>query len=318
MPRKGVSVEEGSVVGEEGLTSIADAFQAAKVDAAPDDSGGAVATETVGDAFAVVEGEQPTEPALDSVKQELVNELLPDNADGKEATPADPGSTDFWNQTVEVNLSDGTQQIPLGQLRDGFMRQADYTRKTQELSLLRQKLGDAAEFLEQYQRDPAEFARSIAVEQGLIYQGDKPVAEVRGVKAPTPEEIAAKVEELASQRVQSDPVVQQAMTMQAVETINREFNTLEQTHHVQIPAEVRESIVKEAIEKNIPDFDLLLRARLASVQDQRRQQGQLQGAAPSRPGMSPGAAQAQPGQTPEVTSIEEAWRIAAQELSQLT
>ena len=307
-------------MGEEGLASIAEALEAAKVELAPEGSGGAdPSVSPFDDGTAGVDGEQPTEPALDSVKQELVTELLQSETGGDpDATPPDPGSKEFWEQTVEVNTSDGPQQVPLGQLRDGFMRLADYTRKTQELSLIRKKLGDAAEFYEQYQRDPREFARAIAVEQGFIYAGDEPVAEVRGVKAPTPEEIQAEVDRLAQERIQSDPVVQQAMTAQAVGVINAEFDRLEQEHHIRLPAELRESITREAMDRNVADFDLLLRARLASIEDQRRQQGQLRGAAPSRPGMSPGAAQTQPGQVPEITSIEDAWRAAALELQQLT
>jgi hypothetical protein len=292
---------------------------AAKEEGAPGDAGGANSNPMVnGDADATIGGEQPTEPALDGVKQELVQELLQGETGEPDGSTPEPGSKEFWETPVEVNTPNGPQRIPLGQLRDGFMRQADYTRKTQEISLLRKKLGDAAEFLDQYQRDPAGFARAIAVEQGLVYPGDEPVAEVRGVKAPTPDEIQAQVERLAQERVQSDPVVQQAMTAQAVNVINAEFNRLEGVHHIQLPAELRESIVKESIERNVPDFDLLLRARLASVQDQQRQQGQLRGAAPSRPGMSPGAAQSQPGQAPEISTIEEAWKAAALEVSQLT
>jgi hypothetical protein len=302
----------------EGLTSIADAFAVVKAEAAPAEAGGAsLESAPQGEPPATPEVEQPTEPTLDGVKQELVNELLPsDTAD--EGTPPAPGSSEFWNQSVEVNTVNGTQQVPLGQLRDGFLRQADYTRKTQEIAAMRSHLGDATEFLEQYQNDPAGFARAIAVEQGLIYQGDKPVAEARGIKAPTQKEIDQRVEQLVSERVQSDPAVQEALTIQAHTVIDTEFNRLEQEHHIQLSPDIRESITREAVERNVPDFDLLLRARLASVADQQRQTGQLQGAAPSRPGMSPGAAQAAPEASPPITSIQQAWEQASLEQSQLT
>lgn len=303
---------------EEGLTSIADAFAVVKAEQAPADAGGAELTAVpTPEPVATLEAEQPSEPTLDGVKQELVNELLPTEP-AEEGTPPAPGSNEFWNQAVEVNTVNGTQQVPLGQLRDGFMRQADYTRKTQEVAALRTKLGTAADFLGQYEQDPQAFARAIAVEQGLIYQGDQPVAEVQGVKAPTEDEINQRVEQMVNERVQSDPAVQEALTVQAHATVDAEFDRLETTHQVKLPQEIRESITQEAIERGVPDFDLLLRARLASVQDQRRQTGQLQNAAPSRPGMSPGAAQAAPDAGPPITSIEEAWRQAALEQSQLT
>ncbi len=305
-------------MGEEGLSSIADAFAEAKQDGAPDDSGGAQSGSMVnGDAFATLETEHPTEPTLDGQKQDLVNELLPHETEG-DGTPPDPGSNEFWGQTVEVQTVNGTQQVPLGQLRDGFMRQADYTRKTQQVAQLRKQLGDAADFLDQYRSDPQAFARAIAVEQGLIYQGDKPVAEVQAIKPPTPAEVDQMVEQLAAERIQSDPTVRQAQVLQAQSVVHQEFDRLEQVHHVKLPPELRESITQEAIQRDVADFDLLLRARLASVQDQRRQTGQLQGAAPSRPGSSPGGAQQAPGQGPEINTILEAWQQASLEQSRLT
>jgi len=302
----------------EGLTSIADAFAVAKQEEAPADAGGADPNATViGDAFPTPEAEQPTEPTLDGVKQELVNELLPTELADDGTVPA-PGSSEFWNQAVEVTTVNGTQQVPLGQLRDGFMRQADYTQKTQEVAALRSHLGDATEFLERYQSDPAAFARAVAVEQGLIFQGDKPVTEARGIKAPSAAEIDQRVEQMVNERVSADPAVQEALTANAHATVEVEFDRLETVHQVKLSPEIRESITKEAIERGVPDFDLLLRARLASVQDQRRQTGQLQGAAPSRPGMSPGGAQQAPEAAPPITTIQEAWSAASLEQSQLT
>lgn len=305
---------------EVGLTSIAEAFAATKAEQAPAEAGGAEPTPVVaGEPQATPGAEQPTEPTLDGQKQELIAELLePPTDESGTATPPEPGSKEFWGQTVEVQTVDGTQQIPLGQLRDGFMRQADYTRKTQEVAALRQQLGEAAGFLEQYRSDPQAFARALAVEQGLIYPGDQPVSEVPGARFPTAEEIDQRVEQLVAERVQSDPAVQEAATVRAHAVVNNEFDRLEGVHQVKIPPELRESLTQEAIERGIPDFDLLLRARLASVQDRRRQTGQLQGAAPSRPGMAP-AAQQQRGEPPApITTIEQAWREAALEQSQLT
>jgi len=302
----------------EGPISIADAFALVTQEEAPAEAGGAdPAVVTDAEAPATTDLGQPTEPTLDSVKQELVNELLPTDPVDDGTTPA-PGSNEFWNQAVEVNTVNGTQQIPLGQLRDGFMRQADYTRKTQEVAALRSHLGDATEFLERYQDDPAAFARAIAVEQGLIYQGDKPVAEVRGIKSPSEVEINQRVEQMVNERVSADPAVQQALTANAHATVEVEFDRLETVHQIKLSPEIRESITKEAIDRGVPDFDLLLRARLASVQDQRRQTGQLQGAAPSRPGMSPGVAQAALEQAAPISSIQEAWDAASLEQSQLT
>src|SRR5699024_1006766 len=62
---------------------------------------------------------------------------------------------------------DGTP-VPIEELRQGYLRQSDYTRKTQELSQFKQQTEIAQKYYEAIQTDP-EFAENIARRFDLPY-----------------------------------------------------------------------------------------------------------------------------------------------------
>ena len=65
---------------------------------------------------------------------ELSESTQVDNPSGSAEVGTEPGGS----HTVKI---DGAEhQVSLNELRDGYQRQADYTRKTQELATERQRL----------------------------------------------------------------------------------------------------------------------------------------------------------------------------------
>ena len=85
--------------------------------------------------------EQPAAPegiTFDAESQELADQLMSTEItqDGSDpaATQVVPGSDEFLNIPVEVTLPEGPTTVTINELSDGFLRQADYTRKTQALA----------------------------------------------------------------------------------------------------------------------------------------------------------------------------------------
>lgn len=65
-------------------------------------------------------------------------------------------------QTIEIN----GEQVSIDELKNGYLRTADYTRKTQELAQQRKQLAHLAQIKEQLEANP-EVAKQIAQEHGL-------------------------------------------------------------------------------------------------------------------------------------------------------
>ena len=96
---------------------------------------------------------------------------------------ADEGQTEGSEATVEHDILDldafGTHHIQLGdgesvsvaELRDSGLRQADYTRKTQELAAERARNEQGAALLEAYERNPEGTLAYLAQQQGQTLSG---------------------------------------------------------------------------------------------------------------------------------------------------
>ena len=83
---------------------------------------------------------------------------MPENMDTPEPATADTpvvsteGATEPADHTVKI---DGVeQQVSLSELRDGYQRQSDYTRKTQELASERERLQQAEAIVSALESDP--------------------------------------------------------------------------------------------------------------------------------------------------------------------
>jgi len=97
---------------------------------------------------AEVETEGETEPEGDAQEPE-VDEPAPDT----EAETDEDDQQIPEDLTVEVQTPDGVQEVTLEELRRGYMRQADYTRKTQEVSEERNRLAESAQSRSQLARE---------------------------------------------------------------------------------------------------------------------------------------------------------------------
>lgn len=304
---------------DEGTTSLADAF--------------AGAMEEVG-LGEPAEAEVPlpgAEAESDSTGEQAPSEVVgkPDNGDEDEDealsldgleelfTPEegeagiDPTSDAFLDSTVSVKTPEGIKQVTVREARDGYLRQSDYTKKTQEAAELRRGAIEAVDFYDTFKKDPVEFARSMAVRAQLIEEGQQPVGDI-GVAFKTPAEIDAEVEAKVAERLASDPSAQAASLASAREAVAAEFARIEIAQGVTLNASQREAVIRQANLLETTRLDLVFGTMVAELQSKRSRD--LKKAAPSRPtgGAGPidkGTAEAKP------KSVAEAFKAAQAELS---
>jgi hypothetical protein len=73
----------------------------------------------------------------------------------------------YGNQVVKIRVDDEDITVPVSELRNGYMRQAAFTQKTQGLAAERARLQAAETLAAAYERNPIETVRFLAQQQGL-------------------------------------------------------------------------------------------------------------------------------------------------------
>jgi len=288
-----------------GISTVEEAFAAAKIEM----QNGAAALEVVG------VPEQPTtegapspevdHPVPDPVTQELVDSLV----EQPQADEVDPESAAFWQQTVEVNGEPTT----LGELRNGGLRQSDYTKKTQELADQRRRLEAAEKFYEAFNENPEEFSKALGAQFGWWDSDASPVEDIRIPERYTQEQLEAELEQRLNERLASDPRIQRAQVLEAEALIDSEFAALEEKHQVKIPQALRFELLADAQRRNVYDLDLLFTHRLNESRGRQRTTEELARSATSRPNSRGGlGATSDPAAAVPVT-VEEAWAQAKAE-----
>lgn len=81
------------------------------------------------------------------------------------------------DKSVEVTVNGETFKVPLAELRNGYMRQADYTRKTQQVAADADTIRWAREMQEAFRVDPAGSIRYLQEQFGYLDEPD-PLADV--------------------------------------------------------------------------------------------------------------------------------------------
>lgn len=233
------------------------------------------------------EEEQPeaTEADPEEVEEDIFADL--DDTDGD----PDEGET-FDLMAAEVEIDGLDAPLPVKELRDGYLRQADYTRKTQALAEERKTFdteSDAAKRLyEALASDPAGTAAYLAEQTGLVEQGalGEKTAALQGTwQAPlTGDALDKEIETRVAQRLAEHPSVVEAEQQNALARIDRDFADIETKNKVTLPPKTRERILKRAIDAETSNLDLVYTAMQAELDQQRRQREDAKATATTRPG----------------------------------
>lgn len=240
----------------------------------------------------------PEDPELDPLVEEEFLKLV---EEAEAAAPTvDVTSPDFL--ATVVPLDDGSA-VTVEELRKSYLRQADYTRKTQEVAQQRQLLGDAVKVWEALQEDPTAFARGIAERFGLIEAGSGPVKQV-DLKLYAPDEFEQAVQQAAEQRVGQDPRVQKASLVQARQAVNAVFGRIEQERGTSISPEARQAVIAEAARRQVSDLEMVYDVMLMRARERAGERKRTLAAAPTQQKRSP--SQGAPAGPPKFSNVREA------------
>lgn len=151
--------------------------------------------------FSVAEGSSDLSEGFDSTDYVDENtQFDTDLSDSSDFVSESDGPEDFLFE-VEGN------RITLDEARNGYLRQSDYTKKTQELAEMRQRLADAEAITEALRSDPANTLKALgdAFGVGADFQEEDPFMELD----PDEQRIAILEQKIAAQ--------EQAATQAAIE-----------------------------------------------------------------------------------------------------
>jgi len=104
-------------------------------------------------------------------------------------------------ETYVVKVDGAEQQVSLSELQDGYQRQADYTRKTQELASERQRLQQAESIAKALESDPSGTISALSSAFGLDTQATQEQGEAWDELDPTEQRIARIEHQMEQQAV---------------------------------------------------------------------------------------------------------------------
>jgi hypothetical protein len=258
----------------------------------------------------------PAEQAQQEDKAPEVEEPSP-FADLMKADEAQsPGQID-WNAKTSLPGFDG--EVPLSEMRDGYLRQADYTRKTQRLAEDRKAFeaerGAAAKLMQALEADPAGTAAALAVRMGLVTEADieGKVRQARIDWQPPPSraEVEAQVEQRVAQEVAKHPAVLEAQAAALGRKVDGEFARIEGKFGIKLGPQDRLAILKRASDAGATDLELVTEGMLRRIEQSRQARDTASAAAPSRPSVRAPSTDA-PAR--KAKSVEEAMNMAIEEI----
>lgn len=175
------------------------------------------------------------------------------------------------------------EPVSLEELKDGYLRQADYTRKTQELAAQRKDAEQAMRFWEVFTSRPQDVARQLAVEAGLI---EADAQAVKAVELPfmSEEGIESEVEKRLQAQLAEHPLLQQVQETAADQWIDSEFARIETAYEVQLGPESRQKVLRRAAAQETDNLELVFQAMLYEQQRKQASQEALKKSSPSKPG----------------------------------
>ena len=222
-----------------------------------------------------------------------------DNLETSTEVPEEPGYV--------VKIDGEEQQVSLEELQNGYQRQADYTRKTQEIAAERERLLQAEAIVSALEKDPVgtldTLARAFNVNNPVTNQIDDSEYE----QDPTERKLAELENKIAAQE-----------QVQRVQKIEREVNTLQDKY-----GEFdRQELLNHALKNGIPNLEAAYtHMRFNEVkttadklsQEQEITNKKREAAVVTPGGSTQSGTESEP--TPEVSSLREAFALAKQQLN---
>lgn len=201
--------------------------------------------------------------------------------------PAEQGSDDILDQVnwdeVEWELPGVEQPVSQQELWDGYLRQADYTKKTQEVAEQRKANEKAIRLWEALQANPLDVVKALAAEAGLIDPNGEPVQQIDFSPIRTAEQVEAEVQARVQAELAQHPALLEAETQRALAIVDSEFARIEQIHGVKLSQNARTHILRVAGQQQVADLELVYRAERARQESLTQARAEAKAASPTRP-----------------------------------
>lgn len=245
---------------------------------------GAVDDQVVADVLEHPQSDAQNETVETFMFDDVAEDLLgPDLSEGEER--------DIMGETVMVPIDGVDSPVTVSELVQGYLRQADYTKKTQELAAER-KAWEAenqgtTELMAALRQDPGGTIASLAVEVGLLKETDLTAAQVQAInqqhRVPSREEVQKQIEEQARQLVETDPRVQEAEDARLMREVNTQFANIEQQHGLKFSDRDKEAIMRNAVRMETMRLDLAFLDLQQRAEVKRAERKAVQAVAPQAP-----------------------------------
>ena len=222
-----------------------------------------------------------------------------DNLETSTEVPQEPAYT--------VKVDGEEQQVSLEELQQGYQRQADYTRKTQEIAAERDRLQQAEAIVSALEHDPEGTLQTLAHSFNVAPITGQQVSDDEYAEVdPTQQKLAELEQKIARQE-----------QMERVQRVEREVSTLQEKY-----GEFnREELLNHALKNGIPNLEAAYtHMRFNDVkttadklsQEQEITNKKREAAVVTPGGSTQSGVETEP--TPQVSSLREAFALAKQQL----
>lgn len=197
------------------------------------------------------------QPAVETSSEEGLFDDHDEDEEGQEEQPE--------GDSFEVTVDGERFLVDLDELRSGYMRQADYTRKTQQLSELEREAEKAIALKRMLEERPQETLRKlyqrINAGQDLDFSGDKSQSNVQPTKEP--QDIEALVEARVAELLANDPRLVKVQQEQAVAQIESIFSGIENDYGVKLTNADKQKVLERSQELGTTDLEAVFGAMYA-------------------------------------------------------
>lgn len=151
-------------------------------------------------------------------------------------------------ELYDVTVNGVTAQVGIDELRNGYMRHADYTRKTQELSEFQREAERGLTLIQMLEAKPTETLRKLYQRinsgQPLDFVGETSNSTVEQPKSPT--DIEALVEARVAEMLDNDPRLISIRQEKAMAEINDIFAGIEKEYDLELTDSDKQRVLEEA------------------------------------------------------------------------
>ncbi len=222
-----------------------------------------------------------------------------DNLETSTEVPQEPGYV--------VKIDGEEQQVTLEELQKGYQRQADYTRKTQEIAVERERLQQAEAIVSALENDPSGTLQTLA-RSFNVDTFDQPQTNEDGYELDATEKKLVELESKLAKQEQA----------QRVQQVEREVDTLQEKY-----GEFdRKELLNHALKHGIPNLEAAYTHmrfnEVKSTADKLTQEQEITNKKREAAVVAPGGSTQSgttPEPTPKVTSLREAFALAKQQLN---